>query len=126
MKIFQRDSKTNFVDVNNVLVGFDTSQFCCENYDWFISRDPKADSRDTNAQAPPQSELEEYVFDTSYFESRNASGEHESCGGMVTFRLTAFSGNYELFLHLYNYHNGYYSHGFSMSENEIVLHEGSL
>lgn len=36
MKIFERDGKINFVDENNVLLGYDMSQDCCEHADWFI------------------------------------------------------------------------------------------
>ena len=42
MKIFEGkesswSDKVNFVDGNDVFVGYDLGQCCCENADWFIS-----------------------------------------------------------------------------------------
>lgn len=46
MKIFTKensnwDSKVNFVDENNVVLGYDLSQDCCEHADWFIADKPQ-------------------------------------------------------------------------------------
>jgi len=37
MKIFDRDFKINFVDVNNVFLGYDMNLQCTERAGWFIS-----------------------------------------------------------------------------------------
>lgn len=37
MKIFDKDGKVNFVDENNVIVGYDTNQHCSEHAGWFIA-----------------------------------------------------------------------------------------
>ena len=38
MKIFDGDfDKVNFVDENNVFVGYDLLQDCCEDANWFIA-----------------------------------------------------------------------------------------
>ena len=37
MKVFDRDGKVNFVDENNVILGYDMNQNCCEDADWFIT-----------------------------------------------------------------------------------------
>jgi len=104
MKIFQTDYKINFVDDNNVFVGFDNEQYCCENFGWFFSDKPE--NGDVEGIKP---NLEGYNFDTEYFHSHWS--EHFEEGGIVAFRLVNES-NDELFLHLYNHHNGYYGHGF--------------
>ena len=41
MKIFERDGKINFIDKNNVLVGFDYSRSCCEDFGWFVAETEK-------------------------------------------------------------------------------------
>jgi hypothetical protein len=111
--------KTNFVDKNNVVVGFDDESQCCENFGWFCATHPKFnncddDSKeaDTEGDLPETYDVEPYVFDTTFDD-----------GGI--FRLTA-DGLPNVYLVLYNHHNGYYSHGFCMSQNERVIHSGSL
>ena len=38
MKVFDRDGKINFVDKNNVVLGYDMNQDCCENANWFKNK----------------------------------------------------------------------------------------
>ncbi len=45
-------------------------------------------------------------------------------GGMIIFRLV--NGCEEKFLHLYNVHNGYYSHGFEVKVGGKTTRDGSL
>lgn len=126
MKIFSEveafDSKVNFIDKENVLVGYDLSQSCCEVAGYFISDKewaeviPQKDSIETG--------LEDYVFDRGYFVEVEDTSQLD-CGGMVRFRLVA-RGKPSLYLHLYNIHNGYYSHGFKYSQGKTVFKEGHL
>jgi hypothetical protein len=37
MKKFEDNGKINFVDENNVFMGYDMERSCCEVADWFIS-----------------------------------------------------------------------------------------
>lgn len=132
MKIFreQNDSwsdKVNFVDSNNVLVGYDMGQSCCEHADWFISTDKKKNVIDGNGITEG---LEDYNFDPKYFVyvELDKDGYGYNCldkGGMVCFRLVS-DGNPDLFLHIYNSHNGYYGHGFEAKINGIAWQEGTL
>jgi hypothetical protein len=60
----------------------------------------------------------DYRFDPDYFEdvipARSKYGSNVlDEGGMVRFRLVA-EGKPDLYLHLFNSHNGYYSHGFNV------------
>lgn len=122
--------KTNFVDINNVFVGFDTHQDCCENAGYFISptedNEPKEDEGIKNG-------LEDYVFDPDYFvdvvpKQEGSDYYKYSCledGGMVRFRLIC-QDKCDLYLHLYNSHNGYYSHGFEFKVDNITKQEGSI
>ncbi len=122
MKIFNQTKafpgKVNFVDKNNVCLGYDMDQCCCETADWFIS-DKEVETYDVDEL---EFDVEDYVFDPTYFEQVNCSELDE--GGMVRFRLV--NGNNELFIHIYNCHNGYYGHGFEFKIGELNLQDGDL
>ena len=124
MKIFDIagnwSNKVNFVDENNVLVGYDMSSHCCEHADWFISETEDDNVIDGNGITE---ELDIYNFDATYFSE--VKTEDCDCGRMVRFKLVA-KDKYDLFLHLYNVQNGYYSHGFEFKINDIIFKEGSL
>lgn len=119
MKIFETKYKVNFVDKNNVLVGFDTRQQCCEDAGYTITKKLGvcADGKDINTDG--------FVFDTKFFEDE---WKADSCDSMVEnaaiFRLT--NGDEELYLILYNHHNGYYSHGFEFKSDHEIFREGYL
>jgi hypothetical protein len=119
MKIFEKDRRVNFVDENNVLVGFDMNQNCCEYFGWFISRKKEKEIKD-DIQTP---DVSGYVFDPNFFEEVFNENEF-GAGGMVIFRLVR--GDKEFFLHLYNSHNGYYSHGFNMEVRGKTIKEDCL
>ncbi len=111
MKVFNKDDgawedKVNFVDNNNVLLGYDMSEQCCESAGWFIS-DQVEDHIIEQTESEP--ELKGFVFDTEFF--KDVYGDQFDEGGMAVFRIE--KGDEEKFIHLFNCHNGYYSHGFS-------------
>lgn len=121
MKVYLKiDQKVNFVDENNVFLGYDLDQNCCEDADWFI-----ADTRQTTVQArsTDDPDLEGFVFDPSFFmevsglPSPTYSDKETS---MVIFRIV--KGDQEKFIHLFNTHNGYYLHGFTFDDKGT--HEG--
>lgn len=120
MKCFEQNSKVNFIDEKNVCVGYDMDQCCCENADWFVAAMPTASigHADTDVTEWPG-----FIFDTEYDSPELACDELDE-GGMVVFRLT--NGADELFLHLYNCQNGYYSHGFEFKDGEKTLKSGAL
>ena len=129
MKIFEHKSewmceKTNFVDSNNVLVGFDTSQECCEQYGWFLTKTiEEAKAYPVEGRTLNDDDAHGFVFDPDFFLEHGDSDQFQA-GGMVTFRL--IKGEEEMFLSLYNVHNGYYSHGFHVSVGGEVIRSGSL
>lgn len=129
MKIFNREEtfseKVNFADENNVCLGYDMSQSCCEDADWFISEKEENHvyGSDRNHIGLQGLNVESYVFDPKYFVEVEAASDLDA-GGMVRFRLV--SGKKELFLHIYNNHNGYYGHGFSFKIGEKLKNEGYL
>lgn len=119
MKYFDKDGKYNFVDSNNVLVGYNSGQCCCENADWFISKKEETKTSITEYE----SEFTDYIFDTTYFQDVNSPDVYD--GGMVRFKLIS-EGKPDLFLHLYNSHNGYYGHGFTATIGGLKWESGCL
>lgn len=128
MKVFNDANvwggKVNFVDDNNVLVGYDMGQSCCEHADWFIKNTIHLDTDEGSIDYDKASEeLEGYNFDTTFFQESNA-GCYD--GSMVIFKLINESNGGVKYLHLFNVHNGYYGHGFCMSVDNKNLHYGTL
>ena len=123
MKIFNQTgefpSKVNFADENNVCLGYSLSQNCCEDADWFISDKEEVEAYDTKKA---EFNVEDFVFDPAYFEQVDCS--ELDAGEMVRFRLV--NGSNELFIHLYNCHNGYYGHGFEFKIGDEIKHDGYL
>jgi len=119
MKYFERDSKYNFVDANNVFVGYDSHQDCCELASWYFSFNPGvipvSDSDNINAD-----ELDAYSFDTGYFREDSADET-----AIAEFKLVA-PGLPDIYLILHNTHNGYYGHGFKCEISGTVLRSGIL
>jgi len=99
LKVFEKDGKVNFVDSNNVVVGFDIQQNCCENFNWFFSGGILPD--DNN-----------YVFDTKFFEEMNedftGDDPYDEIGKHVA-RFKVTDGEKCLYLNFVNAHNGYCS-----------------
>ncbi len=116
MQIFDRDSKYNFVDDNNVFVGFDSYGQCCEDFGYSLRlSEPtnESEAKEDNWFLP----TDNFQFDTDYFNSE---------GDWVTFRLVDAKDGIFIFLTLYNFHNGYYSHGFSAKVAGIQWQNGSI
>lgn len=123
MKIFESEQnshneKTNFVDENNVMLGFDRGQCCCERANWYVSDNEKPTAKEINTTPQDLTEIDTWRFDPFYYvkydeivldevNSYNPLGS----GAVATFRLVNTQGQ-QKFLHLFNCHNGYYSHGF--------------
>lgn len=126
MKIFNKSgnwtSKVNFVDENNILLGYDIGQSCCEQADWFISDEPQEEIQNDNLSNYGEDDLKEWVFDKTYF--KEVSGNEFDAGGMVIFRIT--NGDEQKFIHLFNCHNGYYGHGFEFGDEKTEIQSGCL
>lgn len=114
MRIFDKDYKYNFIDENDVLVGYDNSQSCCEDFGYHFTESVPSDIE----VAIP--DLENYKFDTEFFQEVSDEGSRYE----AYFKIT--DGTNVRFLCIYNSHNGYYSHGFSFSNKEKVIREGAL
>jgi hypothetical protein len=126
---FWASKKVNFVDDNNVFVGYDYADLCCENYGWYIRDDIDTNSTyresdDVDNVYRINEQLQGWVFDTNFC-MESESGEHAwHVESYVVFRLTRDKN--EKFLHLFNTHNGYYCHGFEFLQGETKLAGGCL
>lgn len=118
MLIKEEHGNINFIDKNDAFVGFDYSPCCCEDFGYYITDEITAVHPDTDLS------LEGFWFDTSVEPVYADSGE-ESWGGYedgaLAFRCINENGAVR-YLHLYNHHNGYYSHGWNTSWGQ----QGSL
>ena len=123
--LFKQDGyKVNWIDKNDVYVGYDTSTSCCETADWFVSDVMvKTDAEFNAIEESPMFQLEvdfsPYTFDPSVAEVVDGVLDD---GGIAIFRMVTDDG-YESFLHLYNAHNGYYGHGFY---SNTIIGDGGL
>lgn len=104
MLIKDEGRKVNFIDENDVFVGYDMMQSCCEYADWAIFDEPNLDFDPYAVELNQDTDVEGYIFDVSYFDDNS-----HRCG--VSFKLVHEFKN-DLYLYLFNDHNGYYSHGF--------------
>ena len=139
MKVFERSStegwgnRMNFVDNNNVVVGFDYSSQCCEQYYWYASYEEAIKATDIRVKDEwdeghqslstlPNIHMDsEFLyFDTSYNKSFVA-------GDLNSVQLKIKGGEKDIYLVLVNSHNGYYSHGFDLVDDKgNVILEGNL
>lgn len=116
MRILDRvkpwDGKVNFVDENNVILGFDTSDDCCAHGGWFIGPTPDwvPDKEGYEWDKEPKGivDLAGFLFDPSYFSS-------PKCTDAATAQFRITNGMEERFITLYNVHNGYYGKGFEFT-----------
>lgn len=98
--------KVNFIDENNVVLGYDMKSSCCENFGWFISDVAFSQIPKNIAEIEDKygTDYTGWLFDQNFIEDG---------GGMKVFRISK-DGKFK-YIHLYNIHNGYYSHGFDFS-----------
>jgi hypothetical protein len=123
MKVFDKvenfECKVNFVDGNNVFVGYDTGQCCCEHAGYFVSDQLESDLSNEEKEMP---NLEGYFFDINYIKYCDDKNNELDSGRMVAFRMV-HKDKEDLFLHIFNSHNGYYSHGFEFKNGDEVIEE---
>ena len=139
MKVFTPDTlpwrgKVNYVDKNNRVLGYSMAQDCCEIFGHCILAELPASTSDPSEHALPDSVLEPYSFSPENpvefpdsvlgpYSPENpvelpatSGGE----GGMLAFRIVA-DGLPNLWVVIWNFHNGYYSHGWEFDGKEGSL-----
>ena len=110
--------KLNFIDNNNVIVGYDFNQHCCEKFGYILTAQHPNEINEylEKFEGEEIENLDDYNFDTLFY---------VHVGDVVYFKLTN-SNNDVIYLILYNYHNGYYSHGFEFNNNGEIIEENYL
>lgn len=130
MKIFDRiepfTSKVNFVDENGTLVGYDLDKQCCENAGWFISYSICTTIEEDISE---DLQLEDYWFDDLFFQKVSFNlhpydSDNPVLEGVIFSLYTEDKPN--IFLHLFNHHNGYYTHGFHLLSKEVATQTGEI
>jgi hypothetical protein len=123
IKIFNQTEafpgKVNFVDDRGVMLGYDMEQGCCEDASWNISALDLAETEDKGITDIP------YHFDPEFFEAIEDGAQYDE-GGAAKFRLLPDAGGEPVYLVLSNSHNGYYGHGFRMTQGDKMINEGCL
>lgn len=122
MRIFKENKEgysesLNIVDENNVVVGYDFYSSCCEEFGYKIGEvDCEQEVLDADNER-----LQGYVIDVSSFEeSKNEEDKNELYFNCIK------EGSEPIKITLYNYHNGYYAHGWSLSKGDEMLNQGEL
>lgn len=127
MKIFNKienwQERVNFVDENNVVLGYDMDQQCCETAGWFISDKIMGEPEISDMSHEGITEIQGFVFDTEFLRKEEEYSDYYE-GGVVIFRI--YKDSEELYVHLTNCHNGYYSHGFQLIDGYEVKQAGNL
>ena len=123
IKEIETGHSVNWAD-DKYMVGFETSHQCCEQTGWtFVDEEGK--------ELGLKPLLDDYVFTGEFIEDLKVKGldddsiiESSGCFN-AAFEIKSNSDE-KCYLVIYNYHNGYYSHGFEFRENKSLLHEGGL
>lgn len=103
--------KINYVDSNNRVLGFSVERSCCEHFGHAVTKSiPRKDEDLKDYTGFSDADLEPYEFvDEPHI---NVEGLSHENGGTIALRITA-KGQQDLFVVIWNHHNGYYSHGFN-------------
>ncbi|ANN86164.1 hypothetical protein BI096_gp41 [Enterobacter phage Arya] len=115
MLVKETNGKINFIDRNDCFVGFDYAQDCCESFGWYLNTiwSTEASPLFTSENFADEKALDGFWFDTAT-DPVSVDDDANDEGGTVAFRCVNSAGDV-LWLHLYNAHNGYYSHGWETS-----------
>ena len=104
MLIKETGDKVNFIDKNDNFVGYDMDGQCCEYFGWYITNSVTTEVQEENFCS------DGFWFDVTVEPVELDKGDYY----IVVFKLVNSSGEV-LYLHLFNEHNGYYSHGWNTS-----------
>lgn len=101
----------NFIDKNDIFVGFDYYRSCCEDFGWYLSNK-------VNGKANVHKDkLEGYFFDIN-----KESLSYGDDMNILTLKLI-HEIKKPIYLNLFNYHNGYYAHDV-LIKNKDKKHSG--
>lgn len=115
-------SRVNFVDSNNVLLGYALAASCCEDAGWTISAalDGSAPELTGDEHRSFECCLDDYVFDPDFCTMEKDGSAYEERNTAIFKLVSPWPGKPPLYLRLMNKHNGYYSHGFTFRGAETI------
>ena len=123
MKLFERSAKSgwgnrlNLIDGNNVFVGYDYDQSCCEDFGYYFQT-PQG------TKLPDDIDLDGAFFTLNH-KDIDDEGDHWDEGSGYGFEILLANGD-RVWFSIYNSHNGYYSHGFDFGNDDGILISDSL
>jgi hypothetical protein len=109
------EKKVNYVDAYNKFVGFDMDSYCCEYFGHGVYHSTgSCPSINKCGDEATGVDLEPYRFADALPVSGilDMKEYHDDGGGSLGFRIVA-EGLPDLWVVIWNHHNGYYSHGFT-------------
>lgn len=110
-------SKTNWIDQNNIVVGYDSCQQCCEIFGWGVYN---LETREKVSDDPDG--LPYHFGEECDYETFEPDADRDSCVDIDQIELLPDDGRSPvLVLEFFNCHNGYYAHDFSVGK----MKEGS-
>jgi hypothetical protein len=124
MKLFERSdtdgwgNRLNLIDENNVFVGYDFESSCCEDFGYRFET-----SKRIIIEEKP--DLNGAFFTLNHKKLKATDDYYEDDGVEYGFEIRLSNGELIWFV-IYNYHNGYYAHGFSFKNDKETLTEGWL
>lgn len=124
------EGRVNFVDHNNLAVGYETNSECCEIAGWAFSKTPVCNHEDfVKLESGKDNKIDnkslaESIFedappiicDSEWKDTYRMDNLDESChiyGGFVNFTIVNENTGQKFYLVLYNLSNGHYSHNFT-------------
>lgn len=124
LKCFLQDDRVNFVDSENVFVGYEITQKCCEYSNFKIS-DYHGNFIMNDVLLKIHSGDNNFIFDKTFFEIFDPDeDQYENELKYVKFKI--YTPEEEYYLFIYNKHNGYYAHGFEFRDKDNIIQEGSI
>lgn len=109
----------NWVDDENRVVGYDYSVQCCENFGYFFSKAQTAEEAIENEDEESHDEFPKTGMENARF----AKKKPEVFDYHAVFEIENSEWKY---LVLYNFHNGFYEHGFFVRGNGEKIFSGNI
>lgn len=118
--------KVNYVDANNVVLGFDTERCCCESFGHAVVSSLAEAKEVSEGRADPSPlDITAYSFAQEPPHSVDCSEDCAEYNHALAFRILAPNMR-DLFVAIWNHHNGYYSHGFTLRGPGVAELDGIL
>ena len=117
MRIFKHKESVNFIDKNDVFLGYSLENSCCSHSGFELALDKACKKKiEFETIDDVNKIIEGYEFDTKYM--NKYFDKKDNSYGFAVFRMTK-KGSGNIYVILKNHHNGNYWNGFELSKVEI-------